>query len=257
MEIKDFDKILKANNFLFLNDTYIIFNDYELYNEKTFKSIENKSLEDLLKNKIKGKTIEQLIKEKDAFYLRVNGGRGAISNLLKGEMGFSSAPGRMAKSEKLLNAELNIKQASGNSVDSVLKRFQSKYGDANREYAIVVDENGYVHQHLKGGKHSVGVQGDKGEVIIHNHPSGSNFSKADLENVSSTKARGVIATSSNAKVKGTYTFTKNENFKAKEFLKALNKASWDKKLGYNKGASQWLKKNQRKYGYKYTYKGVK
>ena len=257
MEIKDFEKILKANNYLFLDDEYIIFNNYELYNEKTYKSKNNKSLDELLKNRIKGKTVEQIILEKDGFYLRTSGGRGAISNLLKGKMGFGSAPGRTAKGEKLLNGELNLKQAKGNSVDSVLKRFTDKYGNANREYAIAVDENGYVHQHIKGGKHSVGIQGDKGEIIIHNHPSGSNFSKADLENVASTNAKGVIATSSNSKVKGTYTFTKNENFKAREFKKALDKANWDRKLGYNKGASEWLKKNQKKYGYKFRYKGVK
>ena len=257
MEIKRFNDILKANNYLFLTDDYIIFNDYELYNEKTLKEITNDNIEQLLKRKIGSKTVEEIIKEKDNFYLRTAGGRGAISNLLKGQMGFSSASGRTAKGERLLNAELNIKIASGNSVDSVLKRFNDKYSNANREYAIAVDENGYVHQHLKGGKHSVGIEGSKGEIVIHNHPSGSNFSKADLENVSSTQAKGVIATSSNSKVKGTYTFIKNENFKAKEFKKALDKATWDRKLGYNKGASQWLKKNQKKYGYKYTYKGVK
>ena len=257
MEIKQFDKILKANNFLFLNDEYIIFNNYELYNEKSHKSTYNNNLEELLNNKIGKNTVRELIENKKEFTLRYNGGRGVISNLLKGTMTFGSSKGRMAKSEKLLNAELNLNTSKGNSVQAVMKRFLSKYGNANREYAVAIDENGYVQQHLKGGAHSVGIQGDKGQIIIHNHPSGSNFSKKDLENIASTKAKGIIATSSNSKTKGTYTLIKNENFDAIGFKKGLDKATWDRKLGYNKGASQWLKKNQKKYGYKYTFKGVK
>ena len=187
----------------------------------------------------------------------LQGGRGSSSSS-SGKMGFGNAPGRKGNNrEELLPAELNIKQAKGNSIDKVLKRFEAKYGDADREYAISVDEQGYVHQHIKGGRHSVGISGDKGETIIHNHPSGSNFSKADLENVASTQAKGIVATSSNKTTKGTYSFYKTDKFKAKEFIKALNKASWDKSIGYNKGVQNWLKKNQKTYGYKYSARKVK
>ena len=259
MKIDMFNRILKANNALFLDDDYIIFNDYELYSRKQDTSIPNKTLEELLENKIGDKTIRELIEEKDEFYLQadMNGGRGSSSGSGK-QMGFGNAPGRRGNDrEVLLNAELNLDQASGNSVESVLSRFKNKYGKSDREYAIAVDENGYVHQHIKGGKHSVGISGDKGEIIIHNHPSGSNFSQADLENVASTKAKGVIATSSNGTTKGTYTFIKTDKFKSKEFMKALNKARWDSSIGYNKGVSNWLRANQKTYGYTFSAKGVR
>ena len=257
MEIRKFEEILKNNNALFLDDEWTIFNDYELYNGEKDITYENKTLEELLDRVIDGKSIRELIEEKEEFTFKLGGGRGAISRAIRGKMGFRSAGGRTPKGEKLLPAELNLGTSKGNSVDSVLKRFINKYGDANREYAIAVDEQGYAHQHIKGGKHSVGITGDKGEIIIHNHPSGSAFSRADLENVASTKAKGVIATSSNKTTKGTYTFTKNENFKAKEFMKALGKAEWDKEKGYNKGVTEWLRKNQKTYGYKFTAKGVR
>ena len=258
MEIVKFKEILKNNNALFLDDKWTIFNDYELYNEETEETFTNETIEELLDRVIDGKSVRELIEEKEEFTFKLNGGRGSSSGGSKGTMGFENTKGRKGNNrEVLLPAELNIDQAKGNSVDSVLKRFQDKYGTANREYAISVDEQGYAHQHIKGGKHSVGITGDKGEIIIHNHPSGSNFSRADLENVASTKAKGIIATSSNGKTKGTYTFTKNQNFKAKEFMKDLSKARWDSKLGYNKGVTEWLRKNQKKYGYKFSAKGVR
>lgn len=258
MEIKKFDEILKNNNALFLDDEWTIFNDYELYNGDKDITIENKTLEELLDRVIDGKSVKELIEAKEEFTLKLGGGRGASSGTSSGKMGFRNAQGRKGNNdERLLPAELNLNTAKGNSVDDVLKRFQGKYGTADREYAIAVDEQGFAHQHIKGGKHSVGITGDKGEIIIHNHPSGSNFSRADLENVASTKARGVIATSSNSKTKGTYTFIKNQNFKSKEFMKALGKAEWDAKKGYNKGVTEWLRQNQKKYGYKFTAKGVR
>ena len=258
MELKQFETILKNNNALFLDDEWTIFNDYELYNSKKDISYENKTLEELYERIINNKTVRQLIEEKEEFTFKTSGGRGASSSSKSGMMGFSNSAGRKGNNrEVLFPAELNLGTAKGNSVDSVLKRFLNKYGEANREYAIAVDENGYVHQHIKGGKHSVGISGDKNEIIIHNHPSGSNFSKADLENVASTKARGIIASSSNGTTKGTYKFIKNDNFKSKEFMKALGKAKWEQSKGYNKGVNDWLKQNQKKYGYKYSARGVK
>lgn len=256
MEIKQFENLLKGNNFLFLDDDWIIFNDFELYNRKKDKSIENKTLDELLTRKVREKTIKELIEEKDNFYFLNNGGNGSSS----GEtIGFGNAPldGTDRHHKTLLNAELNLNTSKGNNIDYVLDRFKKKYGKADREYGIAVDEEGFTHQHIEGGRHAVAISGDKGQTIIHNHPSGSNFSKADLLNTASTKAKGIIATSSNEKTKGTYEFYKNENFKAKEFTKGINKAKWDKNLGYNKGADQWLKKNQKKYGYKYKSSGVK
>lgn len=92
-------------------------------------------------------------------------------------------------------------------------------------------------------------------TLVHNHPSGGNFSDGDLQTVATTKARGIIAMSSNSKNSGrAYHFQKNQNFKAKEFVKAMNNAKWPTKYDYDKGADWWLKKNQRAFGYKYSSK---
>ena len=40
-------------------------------------------------------------------------------------------------------------------------------------------------------------------------------------------------------------------------IKGISNAKWDtEKYSYNTGADWWLKKNQKKYGYTYTSKGV-
>ena len=69
--------------------------------------------------------------------------------------------------------------------------------------------------------------------------------------MASSKEKGIIATSSNPKIKKTYHIQKNQNFKAKEFIKAVNTAKWPKKYSYSEGADWWLRRNQRTYGYKY------
>lgn len=254
MEIKRFKELLNGNNGIKISDELIIYNDFELYSFKTEESKNYNNLDDLLND---NEEVKQIILDAEDFYLDWRGGRGASSSTKMGG-GFGSAGGNeKGNDEKLLNAELNLGTAGGNSVEKVLGRFKDKYGNANREYAIAVDEDGYVHQHIKGGKHSVGIQGNKGETIIHNHPSGSNFSSADLQNFANTKVNSIVATSSNKTTKGTYQISKTNKFKAKEFSKAVDKAKWPSDLDYNKGADWWLKKNQKNYGYKYTAKDTK
>ena len=248
MTIEYFDRLLQGNNAIKVDDTHYIFNDYELYSTDSKLSRNYDSLEELLEDNPK---IKEIIEKTYEFYLPLEGGRGQGSGAMGG--GFTSAGGRKGNNrEVLLNAELNLGTSGGNSVQMVLDRFKEKYGDATREYAIAVDRDGFVHQHIKGGKTSVGIEGNAGETIIHNHPSGGNFSKADLQNVASTKAKGIVATSSNTPKKATYSFEKTDKFQSKEFLKAVDKAKWPTKYDYDKGASWWLKKNQSVYGYKYT-----
>lgn len=255
MTIEYFGKLLQGNNAIRITDDLVIYNDFELYCYSTEESKNYDSLEELIKD---NPTVRELIENTKEFYLKWNGGRGSSSSSGKMGGGFGNAiEGKGGKSEKLLNAELNYGTSKGNSVESVLGRFKDKYGNADREYAIAVDKNGYVHQHIKGGKHSVGISGNEGETIIHNHPSGSNFSKADLQNFATTKVHSIIATSSSKTTKGTYQISKTNHFKAKEFDKALSKAKWSSDMDYNTGASWWLKKNQKTYGYKFSQKGVK
>lgn len=253
MKIAHFAKILAGNNAVQISKELIIFNDFELYNLETNESKNYDSLEALLDDNAEAKRI---IEEAEYFSLRFEGGRGSSSNTEKGKMGFNHEPhhGR-DRTTDMLNAELNFDTAKGNSLTAVLGRFKDKYGKADHEYGAAVDEQGFVHVLRNGNRHNVTYQPNTFDnmTLVHNHPSGGNFSDGDLRTVATTKAKGIIAMSSNAKNSGkTYHFQKNNNFKAKDFVKAVNKARWSENLGYDRGASQWLRANQRKYGYKFS-----
>ena len=256
MKIAHFKKILAGNNAVRISDDLIIFNDFELYSLETGESKNYKTLEELLAN---NKDVEKLIEDAPYFELRWDGGRGSSSHS-EGKMGFGHAPhGGKDGTKDMLNAELNFNTAQGNSLQAVLGRFKDKYGKAEHEYGAAIDEQGFVHSLRDGNKHNVSYKPGSLDnmTVVHNHPSGSNFSDTDLITAATTKSRGVVATSSNAKNLGkTYHFQKNQNFKAKEFVKALRNAEWPEKLGYDKGADWWLKKNQRAFGYKYSSNGL-
>lgn len=256
MTLEYFSQLLKGNNAIEVKKDLFVFNDFELFNGKTQRSKQYNSLEELLND---NPEVKKIIDETEEFYLEWGGGRGSSSSNAKMGGGFGNAGGETNENNRtpLFPAELNLNNKGGTSVQHVLDKFIDKYGNANREYAISVDENGYATQHIKGGKHSVGISGNKGETLIHNHPSGSNFSDADLKNFASTQIKSIVATSSNKDTKGTYQITKGNKFDAKGFIKGISNAKWDtEKYSYNTGADWWLKKNQKKYGYTYTSKGV-
>lgn len=252
MKINEFEELLANNNAIRIDDEYIIFNDYELYSFVKEKGIKNKTAEELYNCKIGDRTIKEIIETTDEFKLHFDGGRGAGSGKMGG--GFNHAPrnGRERESmEKKYPAEFNV-NVKYKSYDEVLSLFREKYADAQVEYGITVDEDGYVHRHIKGGSTSVAITGDNGQMVIHNHPSGGAFSDSDLISVASTKAKGIVAVSSNTKNKAVYTFTKTHKFKSKEFIKAVKKAQWPAHYDYDKGADWWLKKNAATFGYKYS-----
>lgn len=254
MEIIKFKELLKDYNAIRINEEYIIFNDYELYSFVKTTAKKYKSIEKLVED---NPTIKEIIESTEEFRLDYDGGRGSSSSNGKMGGGFNHADGRGRKSfgEVKYPAEFNV-GGRFNSYEEALKRFQSKYKDAEVEYGITVDEQGYVHRHVQGGSTSVAIGGNKGEMVIHNHPSGGNFSDSDLISTASDQSRGIVATSSNAKKKSTYTFVKTNKFKAKDFIKGVKRAQWPTHLNYNKGADWWLKRNQKVYGYKYTHSGT-
>lgn len=122
------------------------------------------------------------------------------------------------------------------------------------EWAYEVDDNGYVHQYVEGQAHSVAI-GSRAKVgkgqrtmILHNHPSGGHFSDADLISTSmDARSKGIVATSTKAQ----YTFEKGTHFKATQFVKAVKSAKL-KGTSYDDAVDKWLKRNAKKYGYKYT-----
>lgn len=75
--------------------------------------------------------------------------------------------------------------------------------------------------------------------------------------------RGIVAVSTKtgrgddtARYAGVYTFTKGTHFNASGFVKAVNSAQLSGK-DYNDAVSKWLKANQQKFGYKYSYQKAK
>jgi len=92
---------------------------------------------------------------------------------------------------------------------------------------------------------------NKGNMILHNHPSGGAFSDSGLISASLGNEKGIVASGKN----GDYIFQKKGgHFKAAEFIKAVKTAKMKGK-DYDDAVDKWLKANQKKYGY--TYKFVK
>lgn len=251
MKLEYFEQLLKNNNAIRFNDEYILFNDLELYSFYTRESVMFDTFDELLKYEINGENIAQLITKTEEFYNYIDGGRGATGPTNMGG-GFGHAQDGRGKDGKLSKlkfpAEFNV-GGKKRSYEKTLSLFRSKYADADHEYGITVDENGFVHRHIEGGTSSVAISGNKNQMVIHNHPGGGNFSDTDLISVSSTHEKGIVAVGT----KGTYTFTKTKGFKNKEFIKAVKNAKWPSNLNYDKGADWWLKKNASKYGYKYSF----
>ncbi|WP_072682816.1 hypothetical protein [Holdemania sp. Marseille-P2844] len=249
METAKFRALLKGNNAIRLDDNWIVFNDLELYNLNTGKSIVSENFDDFLKIMIGKKSIAALISSQDEFYRTFAGGRGAKygKNDLGG--GFNSAGDgrdhgfRNAK----FPAEFNV-GGKFRSYDKTLDLFVKKYASADHEYGITVDDQGFVHRHIEGGRSSVAISGGKNQMILHNHPSGGNFSKADLISIASGNERGIAAIGT----RKIYTISKKKGFDSKAFIKGVSTAKWPKHLSYDDGADWWLRKNAKKYGYSYT-----
>lgn len=184
--------------------------------------------------------------------LQYFGGRGSASasgsSIFKGQRGGSgnapSTPDLPAKMNKLYNGN---KMSAQHTVST----FRSEHASSNTEHAIIYDDDGFVSIYKHGGKSSVGWTADEltGGHLVHNHPSGSNFSRADLDTWSTTGIKSITASST----KVDYTVTKGSHFNSSGFLKGINNAK-SNKSNYNDAVDEWLKANQKKYGYTYKVK---
>lgn len=249
MELKYFELLLKNNNAIRLTNEIMLFNDLELYDLITMESVYFENFDELYNHEINGQTIKELVLNTDAFYNQLDGGRGAGGPMKMGG-GFQGDGKSIFESftRNLFPATFNT-GGKMRSFDKTLSAFSDKYKNANKEYGIVVDKDGFVYSHIEGGKSSVAIEGGKGQIVLHNHPSGGAFSKADLLHVASTNEHGIVAVGN----KGNYILTKTKDFQSKEFIKAVNKAQWPIKYDYDKGADWWLKKNAKKFGYNYRF----
>lgn len=127
-------------------------------------------------------------------------------------------------------------------------------------------EQGFATKYRHGNAGSIsGLTGNGKEIAIHNHPRDGwpTFSKEDVINTALGTRRGIVAVSTKtgrgddtARYAGVYTFTKGTHFNASGFVKAVNSAQLSGK-DYNDAVSKWLKANQQKFGYKYSYQKAK
>lgn len=136
------------------------------------------------------------------------------------------------------------------SFEIALQRFRDRHVNSDVEFGITVDSNGYVHQYRQGDAVSVSIAGRNGQIVIHNHPNSSNFSKADMLSTAQVAGeRGIVAVGK----KGDYIFTKGKNFNSAAFVKAVNRARPYGK-SYDDAIDRWLTQNQTKYGYTYEFR---
>lgn len=267
MQVIDFKKELEDRTGITLNDNYILFNDYELFNEDTQESVIFHSFDEVLNYKIDDKTIKEIIEEKaDATEIDF-GGRGSSSssskgNLFDGKGERKAGKGKGEAMRPLPPAYINtLTSARYKSVEKTSKAFGKNFIDADREYAGVIDKDGFALEYTKGNRTSVQHLERPNAYSIHNHPSKyinekgkgrviayNAPSSADLRNWALGRGKGTIVVASGNRTM--YIMSKSNNFKGKEFTKAMKSAKTTGK--YDSDVDKWLRANQKKFNYKYS-----
>lgn len=241
-----FEKLVTTNNAVPLTGGWMVFNDLEMFNLNTRISVEYDSFEDLYTHNLGDETVGEYVDKTDELYFQFLGGRGASSDRMGGGFGHATSYGPDDSRERF-PSELNV-GGRYQDYNGTLSEFSRRYSTQDHEFGITVDDQGFVTQHIEGGRSQVRVNALANQMIIHNHPSGSNFSDTDLISADSSKSSGVVAVGRD----NTYTFRKGKDFNAKGFIKAVGNAKWPARLDYNAGSDWWLKRNAKKYGYTYS-----
>lgn len=220
MTKEKFVDLFKEKNFIRISDNLIVFNDFELFNISKNKSTKYKNIDDLLTNE----EVKNLIENAEDFEMKLEGGRGSRSSSSSMGGGFRNSGGKGGEGggKTLFPAKINVGSVN-KTQEQAIRKFEKQYKNATIEYAASIDAEGFAHSLRSGDRSSVipGVQ--EKMMIVHNHPSGGHFSKADLLNATANKkSLGVIAVGSNPnRARYRYTFTKTGRFKDKAFTKAL------------------------------------
>lgn len=239
MQLDRFKHEFKRLNGVYATDKVVLFrNPLELYSLTTGKIIASfNSLDEALHFEIDGKTLEQRISAWTEITFPVeHGGRGGGSGIgFSG--GWPSSGGGSGKDETTadLPARMNVKIGSNRVYEDMVRAFVAAHGDALEEHGVVVDEQGFATKYRHGNAGS--ISGLTGNGIVA---------------VSTKTGRG----DDTARYAGVYTFTKGTHFNASGFVKAVNSAQLSGK-DYNDAVSKWLKANQQKFGYKYSYQKAK
>lgn len=135
--------------------------------------------------------------------------------------------------------------------------FKDKHNLDKEESSIVIDRYGFVHGYTYGTTSSgVPYHGrlEKGATVVHNHPRGTAFSRADIRVFAmDSRIDKLYATGS----KGTYVIEKTNKFDAKGLMNDLSqkKVRIDSDKNYSNDIKRILgnKTRQKKYGYRFSY----
>ena len=270
MHIEKFKHDFKRLGGVYATDKLVLFRKpLELFSLTANKVIATfDSLYDALAYEIEGKTLEERVKgwEEITFPLEF-GGNGSGSGMGFGGKWPSAGGGNSPDNTTAdLPARMNVKVPVNRSYEDMLRAFIATHGSADEEHGVVVDEHGFAPVYRHGNATSIsGLTGNGNEIAIHNHPAHGwpNFSKEDVVNTALGTRRGIVAVSTragrdatSAKYAGTYTFTKGGHFDAAGFVKGVNSANLSGR-DYNDAVSRWLRANQKKYGYTYSFQRAK
>lgn len=234
-----------------IEDSWVLFRKpLQLYNLETGETVDFKNLDEALRYELDGKTLEQRISKWTCIAFKRDGGRGSGSGLSTFKFGHAGGGGRGGQGTSDLPARINVRVGVNRSPEDTLRAFREAHVNDNYESGVAVDEFGYVTRYVHGGATSVAIYGTKGEMVYHNHPGkiGGNFSDSDLISTSMSAERGIVASGR----EGDYKFVKTHKFDAAGFVKAVKNARMQGK-DYNDAADRWLKANQKKYGYTYSF----
>ena len=264
MQISSFLAELKHRDGIRITESVILFrNSFELYDLDTNTTLakgnnRNRFDETILDTVIGDNTLRKIIASWDCLpRFAERGGNGSSS-------GFSSTgypaggKGFGSPSTPDFPARMNLRVESQ---EKTLEFFREKHANDSKESAVLVDERGFTHRYVHGESSSVEHLSGMG-IVYHNHPAHGwpVFSREDLINTATDRNRGIVASSglkgrdaSTAKYAGDYKFEKTAKFDSKGFVKALNSARISGK-DLNDGSTKWLKANQKKYGYTFTFK---
>lgn len=226
---------------------------YDMAEGKTLAVFTGKNLDPVLSFALGEKTVQQIIEGwANIPRLALNGGRGSGSGIgdWSGKFGHAPRERGSGQDKSDLPARLNTKIGVTRSPEDMLKAFREAHVNDSYESGVAVDEHGFVTRYVHGGATSVGIWGNKGEMVYHNHPGekGGNFSDSDLLSTALSAEKGIVASGK----EGDYVFVKTHKFNASAFTKAVKNATLRGK-DYNDAADRWLKANQKKYGYKYRF----
>lgn len=272
MESVDFKKDLETKNGIALDDNYILFKDYELYNQDTEESVYFKTFDEVLDCKINDETIRSIIEKTDTTApIDEGGGKTSIKRggSLFGGKGSRSGGRGSGKAEKINTLPPayinNLTSPRFKSVDKTAKAYGRNFLEADREYGGLIDENGFAEKYVKGQSTSVTHLERAGAYSIHNHPVKHLMAKnkkvpgyiaynapstPDIRNWALGNGKGTIVVSSGNRTM--YKLTKNQHFDAKGFIKAMKKAKSTGAKNYDKDVDAFLRANQKNYGYKYN-----